>query len=129
VFQMDVAKVDQDVAYVAMVVHVCCKRLSPMFHLFFKRMLQVCLFGCCIQFYPYVTSVLSGCCISVFASVSDACFKCFICLFCMLQVLHLNVSKVDRVLYMDVCEKREGVRVVPTWTRGTSDVQAAWAPM
>jgi hypothetical protein len=24
-----------DVAYVAMVVHICCKRLSPMFHLFF----------------------------------------------------------------------------------------------
>ena len=47
---MDVAKVDRDVA---MVVHVCCKRLSPMLHLFF---------------YTYVASVL------------DACLKCFICL-------------------------------------------------
>jgi hypothetical protein len=27
VFHMDVAKLDRDVAYVAMVVHVCCKRL------------------------------------------------------------------------------------------------------
>jgi hypothetical protein len=45
VFHMDVAKVDWDVAYVTMVVHVCCKRLSSMFH-----MLQVCLFGCCICF-------------------------------------------------------------------------------
>jgi hypothetical protein len=60
VFYMDVAKVDQDVAditkvdrdvaYVTMVVHICCKRLSPMFHLFFIRMLQVCLCGSCICF-------------------------------------------------------------------------------
>jgi hypothetical protein len=35
-FRMDVAKVDRDVAYVAMVVHVCCKRLFPIFHLFFQ---------------------------------------------------------------------------------------------
>ena len=34
-FQMNVAKVDQNVAYVAMVVHVYCKRLFPIFHLFF----------------------------------------------------------------------------------------------
>jgi hypothetical protein len=36
-FRMDVAKVDRDVAYVAMVVHLYCKRLSPMFHLFFQK--------------------------------------------------------------------------------------------
>jgi hypothetical protein len=36
----------------------------------------------------------------VFASVSDACFKCFICLFFMLQLLHMDVSKVDRVVHM-----------------------------
>jgi hypothetical protein len=47
VFCMDVAKVNRDVAMVA---HVCCKSLFPMFHLFFKRMLQVCLFRCCIYF-------------------------------------------------------------------------------
>jgi hypothetical protein len=39
VFYTDVAKVDCDVAYVAMVVHLCCKYLFPMFHLFFRRML------------------------------------------------------------------------------------------
>ena len=33
VFEMDVAKVVRDVAYVAMVVHVCCKGVFPMFHL------------------------------------------------------------------------------------------------
>ena len=49
-FNMDVKQVDRDVAYVAMVVHVCCKRLFSMFHLFFRRMLQVCLSECCICF-------------------------------------------------------------------------------
>jgi hypothetical protein len=33
-FYADVVKIDRDVAYVAMVVHVCCKCLSLMFHLF-----------------------------------------------------------------------------------------------
>jgi hypothetical protein len=36
VFHTDVAKVDQDVAEVAMVVHVCCKLLFSMFHLSFQ---------------------------------------------------------------------------------------------
>jgi hypothetical protein len=36
VFQMGVAKVDQNVAYVAIVVHVCCKGLFPIFHLCFR---------------------------------------------------------------------------------------------
>jgi hypothetical protein len=31
---MNVAKVDQDVAFIAMAIHVCCKRLFQMFHLF-----------------------------------------------------------------------------------------------
>jgi hypothetical protein len=35
-FHMNVVKVDRDVACGVMVVHVCCKRLSPMFHLFFQ---------------------------------------------------------------------------------------------
>jgi hypothetical protein len=38
-FHTDVAKVDRDVA---MVVHVCCKSMSPLFHLFFRCMLQAC---------------------------------------------------------------------------------------
>jgi hypothetical protein len=36
VFHVDVAKVDRDVAYVAIIVHVRCKCLFPMFHLFFQ---------------------------------------------------------------------------------------------
>jgi hypothetical protein len=48
VFCIDIAKVDQDVAYVAMVVHLCCKCLFLMFFCFFRCMLQVCLSGYCI---------------------------------------------------------------------------------
>jgi hypothetical protein len=48
----DVSKVDPDVAYVAMVVYICCKRMFPMFHLFFRYMLQVCLSRYCICFTP-----------------------------------------------------------------------------
>jgi hypothetical protein len=39
VFLMNVAKVDRDVVYVAMGVHICCEHLFPMFHLFFRRRL------------------------------------------------------------------------------------------
>jgi hypothetical protein len=35
VFYVYIAKVDWDVAYVAMIVHVCCKLLFLMFQLFF----------------------------------------------------------------------------------------------
>jgi hypothetical protein len=38
-FRMDVAKVDLGVAYVAMVVHLCCKPMSLIFYLFFRRIL------------------------------------------------------------------------------------------
>jgi hypothetical protein len=38
---MDVAKVDQGVAYVTMVVHVCCKCLFSMFYLFFQTYVEI----------------------------------------------------------------------------------------
>jgi hypothetical protein len=47
-FPADVAKLYQDVAFVAVVVHVCCKLLFSVFHLFFHTYVAVCLFGCCI---------------------------------------------------------------------------------
>jgi hypothetical protein len=53
VFRTNVAKVHQDVAYVAMIVHVCCKRLSPVFHLCFSDV-------CCKCVYldvPYVSHI------------------------------------------------------------------------
>jgi hypothetical protein len=47
VFHMDVAKVDPDVAYVAMTIHVCCKSLFQMSHLFFQTYVACVLSGCC----------------------------------------------------------------------------------
>ena len=38
----DVVKVDRDVAYIAIVVHVCCNCLSLKFHLFFVQALCKC---------------------------------------------------------------------------------------
>jgi hypothetical protein len=67
VFHMDVAKVDRGVVKVdqdvAMVVHICCNRLYPMFHLFFQTMLQVYLSRCCICFTHMFQVFLSACCI------------------------------------------------------------------
>jgi hypothetical protein len=96
VFHIDIAKVDQDVTYVAMAIHVCCKRLFGMFHLFFSDI-------CCKYFYlnvayvshiyckkslyldvAYVLQCLFEVLSDIFVSVSDACFKCFICLQTML---------------------------------------------
>jgi hypothetical protein len=81
---MDVVKVNLDVAFVVKVIHVCYKILFSMFHLFFRSMLQVCLFGCCIccthmlqLFYLDIAYGLQRFS-SVFASVLDACFKCSI---------------------------------------------------
>jgi hypothetical protein len=78
---MDVAKVDRDVACVTMVIHLCCKRLSLMFHLFFQT---------------YVASVFH---LNV-TYVSHISCKCFNCFGRMLQVFHPNVAKVDLVLHM-----------------------------
>ena len=63
-FFTDVAKVDRDAAYVAMVMHVCCKLLFPMFHLFFLDVY-------CKYVYLDV------------AYVSHICYKCFIWILCM----------------------------------------------
>jgi len=51
VFNMNVAKVVWDVEYVAMVIHVGCKRVFQMFHLFFSDV-------CCMCFYLDVAHVL-----------------------------------------------------------------------
>jgi hypothetical protein len=69
VFHLDVAKVDPDVAYVSMSIHMCCKR------------------------YTYVASV----CSKRFICFSRHMFKCFYLGCCivfthMLQVFHLNVA-------------------------------------
>jgi hypothetical protein len=87
-FHMDVAKADRDVAYVAIVVHACCKLLFSMFHLFFSD-------GCCECVYldvAYVSHIcckfLPGCCVCFAMFFQVLCFcKCFRSTF---QVFHLS---------------------------------------
>jgi hypothetical protein len=95
-----------------MVVHTCCKSLFQMFHYFFRYMLQVCLLGCCICFIHMLPLFYLN-----VAHVLQWLFQVFSCVFCkcfqrmhvssvssvfrrMSQMFHLNVSKVDRVLYL-----------------------------
>jgi hypothetical protein len=62
---IDVAKIDRDVAHVAMVAHVCCKRPFQMFHLLFQM---------------YIASVLIQMlhmCHTYVARVYSKCFRCF----------------------------------------------------
>ena len=127
VFHMNVAKIDRDVVYVAMVVHVCYKLLFPTFHLFFRHILQVCLSRCCICF-TYMLQVFYRCCVCVyngfqvfldtFASVSDICFKCFICLQTYIANVIFECFKVHRVLHM---LRRDSLGVAPCCCCG-----AAW---
>jgi hypothetical protein len=50
VFHTDVVKVDRYVAHVVMVIHVCCKLLFSVFHLFFP---------CCKCVYPDIAYVFT----------------------------------------------------------------------
>ena len=123
-------KIDRDVAYVAMVVHVCCKRLFPIFHLFFRRVLQVCLSGCCICF-THMLQVFYQM-LHMFAVVFKYCqvfFQMFqthvssvsSVFFCMLQLLHLDVSKIDRGV-------AHGMRVGSSQRRGPTTGALAREP-
>jgi hypothetical protein len=107
VFYMDVAKVDRDVAHVATVIHVCCKRLFQIFHLFFQTYVASVFIWMLYMFHTYLASVFFSMLhifcngfFKCFYNVSYACFKYFICLQTMLQMFHLDVSKVDRVLLL-----------------------------
>jgi hypothetical protein len=112
VLYTDVAKRDLDVAYVAMVIHVCYKLLFLMFHLFSQTYVASVFIWILHMFRTYVTSVLFECCVCftmifkcfpcVFVSVSDACFKCFIYLQMYVAMLHMDVSNVDRVLHISL---------------------------
>jgi hypothetical protein len=63
VFHTDVAKVDQDIAYLAIAIHVCCKRLFQMFHLFFQTYVANVFIWMLHMFQTYVASIISGRCI------------------------------------------------------------------
>jgi hypothetical protein len=109
---MDVVKLDRDVAYIAIVIYVRCKCLFPIFHLFFSDVCCKCV------------------CLWIFILHSHICYKCFIWMLRMccnsfqvfhvfffqvfqtyissvlsvlrriLQVLYLDVLKVDRMLHL-----------------------------
>jgi hypothetical protein len=76
---MDVAKVDRNVAYIASVSDVCCKRLFKMFHLFQIYVVSV-LSGCCIYCSGY-TYMLQAYVLNISSASIICCSKCF-----MLQV-------------------------------------------
>jgi len=79
VFHMDVAKVDRDVTYIVVVARVCCRRLFPMFHLFFHTYDASVFIWMLYMFHTYVASVLYVCCVclQLFSSV----FRCFLQVF------------------------------------------------
>jgi hypothetical protein len=124
VFQIDVVKINWDVVYVAMVVHVCCKGLLPIFHLCFLDAYCKCV-------YLDVVYVSHICCMyfiwifHMFAMV----FKCFHVFFqvfhkhvssvlsafrrmLQLQLLHLDVLKADQVLHLSSSPSTTSYRCV-----------------
>jgi hypothetical protein len=115
---MDVAKVDWNFAYVA-IGCTCILQLSvpSVLSVLLDVCCKVCLSGCCICF----THMLQVFYLDVTCVCNDfqTFFKCFFQLFQkhvssvssifrrMLQLLHLDVSKVDRVLHMRYAWKTE----------------------
>jgi len=104
VFHIDVAKVDQDVAYVAMVIHVCCKRLFQMFHLFFQTYVVSVFIGTLNMFHTNIECfiwmlhmfLMAFQVFSVFLQVFQEHVSSVSSVFRrMLQIFHLDVSKVD----------------------------------
>jgi hypothetical protein len=129
VFHTDVAKLDRDIAYVAIIVHLCCKCLFPVFYLFFRHMLHM--------FHTYVSSILSGryvmfaivlkCFSGVFASVSETCFKCFIYLLLYVASIVSECFKTRLgCCTWDVRRNREVARAVShAWSGSAGEVRAA----
>jgi hypothetical protein len=48
VFNIGVAKIDRDVAHVAMAIHVCYKCMFQLFYLF-QMYIAIILLGCCVD--------------------------------------------------------------------------------
>jgi hypothetical protein len=65
VFYMDVTKVDRYIAHVAVTIHVCCKDLFKIFHLFKMydaSILFRCFIYCDAMLQRYFLNVLFECC-------------------------------------------------------------------
>jgi hypothetical protein len=100
----DVAKVDLDIA---VVVHVCCKILFPIFHLFFQTYVVSVFISILCMFHTYVASVLYRYCVcfttvssvflGVFASVFGYMFRVFLVFRRMLQVLCNRTAQLYKI--------------------------------
>ena len=87
VFQMDVAKVNRDVAYVAMVVHVFRKGMLPMFHVFLD-VYRKCVYLNVVYIFTHMMQVFYLD-VAMFTMVSSV-FRCFCkCFRNMFQMFHL----------------------------------------
>jgi hypothetical protein len=101
VFHRDVAKVDQNVAYVASVSEACCKRWFKMFYLFQTYVASVFYLDVAHVSQEYVQNILVLCCNKCFHVVIC---KCFIW---MLHIFHTHGAIVcskcfSRLLYPSV---------------------------
>jgi hypothetical protein len=74
VFNLDVAKVDRDVAHVAMVIHVCCKCMFQILQLFSNACASVC-FKCSSSFKRMLQIFYLD--VVYDASICSECFTCF----------------------------------------------------
>jgi hypothetical protein len=77
VFHMDVAKVDQDITYIAIGVHVCCKLLFLMFHLFFQMYVASVFIWMLYMFHTYVCKCFIGM-LRMFLQWFQVFFMCFL---------------------------------------------------
>ena len=103
VFHVDVASVSCGCCKCRSRFCICCNSCT--------HMLQVSILNFICFLYTYV------------ASVSNAYLKCFICLFFMLQMLHLDVSKVDQLLHMLQCDSPTSASRIRS--RGEADAVGA----
>ena len=92
-FHMDVTNVDWDVPYVVMVVHVCCNRLSSMFHLFFQTYVASVFIWMLHMFHIYVASVFIWM-LLMFAMIFNCFCKYFRCMFRMFYLSFLYVTSI-----------------------------------
>jgi hypothetical protein len=99
VFHINVANVDRDVAYVVMVIHICCKRMSLMFHQFFQTYVasvfisMLHMFSQTCVFYLDIVYVCNG--FQVFLQVFETHVSSVSSTFRrMMQALHLNVANI-----------------------------------
>jgi hypothetical protein len=105
-FHADIIKVDRHVAYVAIVVHVCCKLLFPMFHLFFSDACCKCLSRC------YICFTHCMCFIWILHIFCNGFFKRFSGVFISVSDIYLQAFQLFRTYVANVllgCFKRLGV--------------------